>query len=57
MQSLSRELASIEKTRDMEELERARKLIARLRSMNNRWNIASLNDFLRERMKELFYNL
>jgi len=55
MQGLCLELKSVEKTSDMKKLEEARRLIAKLRSMNQRWNIKELNAFIKERQRELFF--
>lgn len=57
MQRLCQELSEMEQTKDMEQLEKARKLIAKLRSMNLRWNIPELSLFLRNKQKELFFGL
>ena len=55
MQGLCQELKDFEKTSDMKKLEEARRLIAKLRSMNQRWNIKELNAFIKERQRELFF--
>lgn len=57
MQRLCQELSEMGGTADMAELEKARKIIAKLRSMNLRWNIAELSEFLKKRQKELFFGL
>ncbi|MEW5735277.1 MAG: hypothetical protein AB1921_10510 [Thermodesulfobacteriota bacterium] len=57
MQRLCQELSGIGKTKGMAELSRAQKIIAKLRSMNLRWNIPELSEFLRTRQKELFFGL
>lgn len=57
MQQLCQELSEIPKGRDMANLEKARRIIAKLRSINNRWNIEPLNQFLKERQRELFFGL
>jgi len=55
MKELSRRLAAIENTTDTAVLEEARGLLTRLHSMNRRWNIPELKQFLLQRQKELFY--
>ena len=55
MKELSRRLAAIEKTTDTAVLEEARGLLSKLHSMNRRWNIPELKQFLLQRQKELFY--
>lgn len=55
MQQLCTELKSMGKTSDMKKLEEARRLIAKLRSMNQRWNIRELNTFIKDRQRELFF--
>jgi hypothetical protein len=55
MKELSRRLAEIPKTKDPAVLEEARGIISRLHSMNRRWNIPELKQFLLERQRELFY--
>ena len=55
MKELSRQLAAIEKTTDPAVLEEAKGLLSRLHSMNRRWNIPELKQFLLQRQKELFY--
>jgi hypothetical protein len=55
MKELSKRLAAIEKTTDAAVLEEARGLLSRLHSMNRRWNIPELKQFLLQRQKELFY--
>ncbi len=55
MQTLCQELAGIEKSENLDDLERARHIIAKLRSMNNRWNIGPLNAFIKERQRDLFF--
>ena len=57
MQRLCQELSEMGKTVDMTELEKARRIIAKLRSMNLRWNIRELSEFLKSRQKELFFGL
>ncbi|MGW8322606.1 MAG: hypothetical protein ACWGSD_13730 [Thermodesulfobacteriota bacterium] len=55
MKELSRRLAAIQKSSDPAVLEEARGLLTRLHSMNRRWNIPELKQFLLQRQKELFY--
>jgi len=55
MKELSRRLATIEKTSDPADLEEARGLLTKLHSMNRRWNIPELKQFLLKRQKELFF--
>ena len=55
MKELSRRLAAIEKTTDTAALEEARGLLTKLHSMNRRWNIPELKQFLLQRQKELLY--
>ena len=56
MKELSKRLASIPANADEVRLKEARAIISRLRSMNMRWNIEPLNQFLTQRQKELFFN-
>jgi len=55
MKELSKRLAAIEKTSDPTALEEAKELLKKLHSMNRRWNIPELKQFLLQRQKELFY--
>jgi hypothetical protein len=55
MKELSRRLAAIPKTKDPAVLEEARGIISKLHSMNLRWNIPELKDFLLQRQRELFF--
>ncbi len=55
MKELSKRLAAIPKTKDPAVLEEARGIISRLHSMNLRWNIPELKQFLLQRQRELFY--
>lgn len=55
MKELSKRLAAIPRTKDPAVLEEAKGIISRLHSMNLRWNIPELKQFLLERQKELFY--
>ncbi len=54
MKELSRRLAAIPKTQDPALLDEAKRIIAKLHSMNLRWNIPELSQFLLNRQKELF---
>ena len=55
MRELSKRLGAIKKDQGEAGLEEAREIIFKLRSMNQRWNIGSLDAFLKERQKELFF--
>jgi hypothetical protein len=55
MKELSKRLAAIPKTKDPALLEEAKGIISRLHSMNLRWNIPELKQFLLQRQKDLFY--
>lgn len=55
MKELSKRLAAITKGSEEIRLKEAKAIISRLRSMNMRWNIESLNQFLTQRQKELFF--
>ena len=55
MKELSRRLAAIPRTKDPALLEEARGIITKLHSMNLRWNIPELQQFLLKRQKELFF--
>lgn len=55
MKELSKRLAAIPRTEDPALLEEARGIISKLHSMNLRWNIPELKQFLLQRQKELFY--
>ena len=55
MKELSRRLSAIPIGADEVRLREARALISRLRSMNMRWNIDPLAQFLTQRQKELFF--
>jgi hypothetical protein len=54
MQELSERLAGIVKSPDPQVMAEARNLLERLYKMNQRWNIPSLQQFLKERQRELF---
>ncbi|MCP4753499.1 MAG: hypothetical protein GY866_21625 [Proteobacteria bacterium] len=55
MRELSKRLSVISREADEIRLKEAKAIIARLHTMNMRWNIESLNTFLIQRQKELFY--
>lgn len=55
MQVLSKQLANIAKEDGGIALDEAKSLIARLHSINLRWNIAGLDLFLKERQRSLFF--
>lgn len=55
MKELSKRLAAIPRTADPALLEEARGIITTLHSMNMRWNIPELKQFLLRRQKELFF--
>ena len=55
MQELAAKLASIPRTQDPASREEARRLISRLHTMNERWNIAGMREFLIQKQKEILY--
>ena len=55
MKELSLRLLSISRTDDQALLDEARKIMTKLKRINLRWNIAGLDEFIRERQKELFF--
>ena len=55
MKELSKRLAAIPKDADENRIKEARAIISRLRSMNMRWNIDPLDQFLTRRQRELFF--
>lgn len=55
MRELSKRLATISKGDGDIRLKEARVIISKLRAMNLRWNIDSLDRFLLERQKDLLY--
>lgn len=55
MQALSQKLAEIPRTDDPSQLDEAKLLISRLQAMNRRWNIEGLDQFLKQRQRELFF--
>jgi hypothetical protein len=54
MRELSERLAGIVKSPDPQVMAEARNLLERLYKMNQRWNIPSLQQFLKERQRDLF---
>jgi hypothetical protein len=55
MRELSKRLAAIPKGAGEIRLKEAKVIISKLRAMNLRWNIDSLDHFLLQRQKELLY--
>ncbi len=55
MKELSKRLAAISKEQGPVRLKEARVIITKLRSMNMRWNIPQLNEFLTQRQRDLFF--
>ena len=55
MKELAARLASIPRTQDPALREEARGLISRLHTMNQRWNIVGVREFLIQRQKEILY--
>lgn len=55
MKELSRRLAAITRGAEEIRLKEAKAIISRLRAMNMRWNIDSLDRFLTQRQRELFF--
>jgi hypothetical protein len=54
MRELAEKLAGMVKSPDPKVMAEARNLLERLYKMNQRWNIPSLQQFLKERQRELF---
>jgi hypothetical protein len=54
MQELSERLAGIVKSQDPQVMAEAKNLLEQLYSMNRRWNIPALGQFLKERQRDLF---
>lgn len=54
MQELSEKLAGIVKSQDQQVMAEAKNLLEQLYSMNRRWNIPALGQFLKERQRDLF---
>ena len=55
MKELSKRLAVIKKDQGAVRLREAKVIITKLRQMNMRWNIPQLDEFLKERQKQLFF--
>ncbi len=56
MVQLSKKLAAIPETTDEKILNEAKALIIRLKTINRRWNIDALDQFLKDRQRALFFN-
>ncbi|MDQ7784001.1 MAG: hypothetical protein RDU20_14050 [Desulfomonilaceae bacterium] len=54
MRDLAERLAGISVHAGAEDLAEARRIIAKLRNMNLRWNVPELSTFIKERQRELF---
>ena len=54
MQELSERLAGIVKSQDQQVMAEAKNLLEQLYSINRRWNIPALGQFLKERQRDLF---
>ena len=54
MRELSERLAGIVKSEDPQIIAEAKNLLNQLYAINRRWNIPSLQQFLRERQRDLF---
>lgn len=48
-------LTALQRTQDKRLREEAAEIIGRLRDMNQRWNIPKLQEFLKQRQRELFF--
>ncbi len=55
MGQLCQRLADMQRPENPEQKKEAMLLVGKLRSMNERWNIPQLGDFLKERTKDLFF--
>ena len=55
MRELSKRLAAISRGEGPMRLKEAKVIITKLRQMNMRWNIPQLNDFLKQRQRDLFF--
>ncbi|SHJ80309.1 MULTISPECIES: hypothetical protein [Desulfatibacillum] len=55
MRELCQELSEIPKSEDPAVQQKAMEIIGSLRRMNERWNIPQLNDFIKQRSRELFF--
>jgi hypothetical protein len=54
MKGLAEKLAGIVKNPDPQVMAEAKDLLEQLYKINRRWNISSLDQFLKERQRELF---
>jgi hypothetical protein len=54
MKQLAERLAGIVKSDDPQVMTEAKNILEKLYKMNRRWNIPTLNQFLKERQRELF---
>ena len=54
MKELAEKLAGIVKSQDPQVMAEAKNLLEQLYKMNQRWNIPSLQKFLKERQRDLF---
>jgi hypothetical protein len=55
MRELSRKLAAISRSEDKAIMDEARQIITKLRQMNQRWNLKGLDEFIKNRQRELFF--
>lgn len=55
MRELAGRLSKIPRAKDPRLREEAKAIIAKLESMNRRWNIPELGEFLKQRQKDLFF--
>jgi hypothetical protein len=54
MRELSEKLAGMVKSEDPQVMAEAKNLLEQLYAINRRWNIPSLQQFLKERQRDLF---
>jgi hypothetical protein len=54
MKQLSERLAGIVRSEDPQVMADAKNILEKLYKMNRRWNIPSLQEFLKERQRDLF---
>jgi len=54
MKQLAERLAGIVKSDDPQVMTEAKNILEKLYKMNRRWNIPTLDQFLKERQRELF---
>jgi len=54
MKQLAERLAGIVRSDDQQVMAEAKNILEKLYKMNRRWNITSLQEFLKERQRELF---